>query len=63
MDGALPACSAQLLESDYLRGTNTHRGPQREGVHVCVSERRVGDCAQGATEATYKCAWVEVKCK
>lgn len=33
MDGALPACSAQLgRESDYLCVTNTHRGQKCEGV-------------------------------
>ena len=34
MDGALPACSARLPESDYLCVTNTHRG--QEGRRMCV---------------------------
>ncbi len=63
MDGALPACSAQLWESDYLRVTNTHREQKCEGVHVWVSERCIHDGVQGASKATFKCAWAEVKRK
>lgn len=37
MDGALPACSARLPESDYLCVTNTHRG--QEGWRTCVCAR------------------------
>lgn len=52
MDGALPARSARLRESDYLCATYTHGGQTHKGLHVCVSGLCIHGCVQGASKAT-----------